>query len=342
MIVLRVRNVHEALPVGVKLLWQVGDRRKSRAGEVVVAPEPVTTVYDQPLERVIFHEKRDANPFFHLMESLWMLGGREDVEFVSRYVKRMKTFSDDGEIFNGAYGSRWRWRFDYDQIQVIIDKLRKDPNDRRVVLGIWDSWIDLKYEGKDTPCNTHIYFSITADDRLDMTVCNRSNDIVWGAYGANAVHLSVLHEYMSEQIGVKIGRYRQISNNYHAYVDVLEKQAHPAVNVFKGTPYEKEDYTHFPLGSGNPQWDLDLQNFFKWAMDNPSPREWATPFFEQVIQPMEMSHKFYKAKNFNEAMYWASTIKALDWRQACTEWLRRRQEAYNRVKDDGVEYGTGK
>jgi hypothetical protein len=50
-----------------------------------------------------------------------------------------------------------------------------------------------------------------------MTVFNRSNDIVWGAYGANAVHFSFLLEFMSRLTNYPVGTYTQISVNWHAY-----------------------------------------------------------------------------------------------------------------------------
>ncbi len=77
--VISVRNVHEALPEALRFLRQTGVPRDSRNGAVLQAPCPVTTVYRRPDERVLFWPERDANPFFHFMESLWMLAGRNDV-----------------------------------------------------------------------------------------------------------------------------------------------------------------------------------------------------------------------------------------------------------------------
>ena len=84
-------------------IWQ-----ESRSGKVIEYPEPVMTTYKRPEERVLFYPSRDANPFFHLFEALWMLAGKNDLEYVSRFNSRMKDFSDDGKILNGAYGHRWR------------------------------------------------------------------------------------------------------------------------------------------------------------------------------------------------------------------------------------------
>ena len=77
--VLEMRNVHCALPRALQELERVGQARESRNGPVIVFPDPVTTVYAKPCERVMFWSERDANPAFHLYEALWMLAGRDDV-----------------------------------------------------------------------------------------------------------------------------------------------------------------------------------------------------------------------------------------------------------------------
>jgi hypothetical protein len=48
---------------------------------------------------------RDANPFFHVMETLWMLAGRNDLPWLVRFNKRFASYSDDGgNTQPGAYG----------------------------------------------------------------------------------------------------------------------------------------------------------------------------------------------------------------------------------------------
>ena len=104
--------------------------------------------------------------FFHLMESLWMLAGRNDVEWISKYNKKISEYSDDGKTFHGAYGHRWRNHFSggpnkiKDQLDQVMIRLHKFPNDRRCVVSMWDPNIDLVMEnkGKDYPCNTQIFF----------------------------------------------------------------------------------------------------------------------------------------------------------------------------------------
>jgi hypothetical protein len=74
--VINARNVNEAYVVGLGYLRAYGKEQNSRMGKVLVVDHPVCTTYERPYERVLFNSERDANPFFHFMESLWMLAGR--------------------------------------------------------------------------------------------------------------------------------------------------------------------------------------------------------------------------------------------------------------------------
>lgn len=231
MYVINARNVHQALPMALHYLFERGMGRNSRNGPVLLASSPVTTRYEFPTERVVFWPERDANPFLHLYESLWMLAGRNDVEPLKRYTQQFDHYSDDGVTLHGAYGHRWRhWQTNidndslgFDQLPLIADALRNNPDDRRCVLTMWDPARDLGKAGKDVPCNDVITFQCGFDGELNMTVFCRSNDIVWGAYGANAVHLSMLQEYMAGWIGCPVGWYEQVSVNWHGYLNTLDK-----------------------------------------------------------------------------------------------------------------------
>lgn len=151
---LKVRNVNSAVQEGFWKMKILGVRESSRNGEVIRIPEPVMTTYENPAERVLFWPERDANPIFHLMESLWMLAGRNDLAFVQYFNSRMGQFSDDGVVLNGAYGHRWRNRFGADQLVELVEHLQKNPDSRRAVLTMWGVDADLAQieESKDVCC----------------------------------------------------------------------------------------------------------------------------------------------------------------------------------------------
>jgi hypothetical protein len=130
----------------------------------------------------------------------------------------MADYSDDGKTFHGAYGFRWRRHWKTDQMLAVAKRLKEDPGTRRAVIGMFDPGVDF-IDSKDIPCNTHIYFRRVGPEheKLQMTVCNRSNDLIWGACGANVVHFSVLHEWMAAAVGCEMSSYFHFTNNLHIY-----------------------------------------------------------------------------------------------------------------------------
>lgn len=361
--VLRVRNVQEAL------LWLGGDgfrkhavQEPSRDGPVLVLPEPLTTVYERPTERVLLCPRRDANPFFHLMESVWMLAGRRDPKWLDRYVKNFSArFAEDDGLQHGAYGWRWRQHFERDRPTDIMHptsgttldqlheaaELLRDRTTRRAVLAMWDPVVDLNLPSRDLPCNSHVYFrarslgpvsdspsSGTDSPRhvLDITVCNRSNDAVMGAYGANAVHMSVMGEVVAGLAGMRLGTYRQVSNNFHVYERDLKK--------IGGDPIW-DDYSSMvaqPIcGESDDPEQLrieachvlnDCEEFCE-ILGGDGDLEQFTPasaWFRDSVLPMQRAHDLYREGNIPMAIGGIVVEMPVmsDWCRAGVEWLERR------------------
>lgn len=349
--VINAVSVSDALNEALYRVHSRGIRETSRNGATLVMPEPVTTVYRNPQRRVLFSPMRDANPFFHLMESLWMLRGRNDLYFPLKFNKRFGEYSDDGKTIWGAYGWRWREFFGYDQLNRIVDELTKKPDSRRCVLSMWNAMeVDEQYSktygelqagaitndldvgingGKDVPCNTHAYFDLRGGV-LNMTVCNRSNDMLWGCYGANAVHFSMLLEYMAAKIGVPVGVYRQVSNNLHLYTDIVSENTIIALadDVALSDRYitSHSKCNVLPLVDCDVKvWEENLRRFFCHGGLWNEHVKWESKFIGGVAVPMYRAHAEWRDKNYEEAMEQALQIIAWDWRIACIEWLERRE-----------------
>lgn len=341
-----VRNVNQALAVLKELtreeyLWR---KVSPRGMETLEFRGTFITEYERPLERVLFSPARDANPFFHFMEALWILGGRRDVKFLHQYNSQMAQFSDDGKIFHAAYGHRLRQHFDRDQIWQVIYLLRKDPETRRAVMCIWDPDEDLNIQSKDIPCNDMVFFKLR-EGVLDMTVANRSNDAVLGAYGANAVQFAFLQEFIAAAVNAQVGVYRQVSDSFHLYT------SQPAWLAIRDDVSDKLDLydgggaAPYPIfGPGNMssiktdmalEW-LTQNNFFLEGQALPS-NTMPLPFFEKVAKPIRKAWSIYKqpsgSKNerIDRAINELSHCMAHDWRFACHAWLARRMENLNEL-----------
>lgn len=288
--ILNVRNAHEGLPQAIELLHQWGRERASRGGPVRVAPWPVVIEYRRPEERCVFWPERDYNPAFVVYEALWMLAGRRDLAPLTRYVREFGRYSDDGVYLHGAYGWRWRRAFDTDQLALIAHALSEDASDRRAVLQIWDAAMDLGRNGRDVPCNVTATLQRDYDGALDLTVFCRSNDAIWGTFYANAFQFSVLLEYMAAWIGCEPGMYRQISVNFHAYLETLAPLATLPKRVrgiysVPTTPWDP--YT-------NPDSNLRVRPWFDRSA-GVTPRERAEVFDRQVKAVLhDADHEFDK------------------------------------------------
>lgn len=337
---IQARNVHAALPKALELLNSFGEKQNSRNGSVLVSPYPVNILYERPQERVVLWADRDANPFFHFCESLWLLAGRNDVAFPAYYAKQIKEYSDDGLTLWGAYGNRWRYWFGYDQLFRAVRQLKANPEDRRVVITMWDGQLDaqkVEQGGKDVPCNTQIYLSarrVLPDGKrvLDMQVCCRSNDAIWGALGANAVHFSMLQEYLAAGVGVSVGYYVQSAWNFHLYTDFYHKMMKRETSgnyslrkALEGVPYdnpyaENGSVSPFPMVNGKwENWEIDLNNFLE------EKGTYVDPFFIQVAEPIRAAYRSYKEAKYLDAHEHLARCAASDWRTACTEWIQRRK-----------------
>src|SRR6516162_3973255 len=99
--VIEATNVRDALIKSMNYLIQQGHTEVTRIGPAIVAQKPVTIHYKNPKQHVLLNPVRDANPFFHLMEAMWMLAGRQDARFLEYYIKDFsKMFGKDGIIMD--------------------------------------------------------------------------------------------------------------------------------------------------------------------------------------------------------------------------------------------------
>lgn len=311
-------NVPRAYIEGLWKLEVFGIDEVSRNGPVRTIPQPVVLEIISPWERVLFNPIRDANPFFHAMEFVWMMAGSNDAEWISMFNKRMMEYADDG-VLRGAYG--WRWSNPQDQIKSVIELLKRDPNTRQAVLSMWDVLYDgPQAQSSDRPCNTHIYFRRNGSS-LNMTVCNRSNDFIWGMMGSNAVHMTMLHELVSRAVGLKQGIYRVFTNNLHMYTDLPN---------YKALTTNRDPYDFYNYG-GDLETTQLLQPWETWEdfrMDCEVLVNGGELLGKEMITHWMATtgifiHDAYLFKERRSELI--PMIESPDWRRACNEWWQRRK-----------------
>lgn len=328
---MEVISGHNAPELYAEVFWKLRSivtEEESRNGPVLTSPFPVMLQMYNPKERVLFDPVRRANPFFHLVEFIWMMAGSNDVRFIEQFNSRYREYAEPNtDIIWAAYGHRWRVAFGIDQIPRLVEHLRASPGSRRAVLGMWNPATDLE-DHRDLPCNTTIYFRYHKSMGLDMTVLNRSNDLVWGALGANIVHMTMLHEFIAKASGMALGTYRVFTNNLHIYKNM------PNFKEIWGTTekhdmYTQKDLTTYPLlrmGESYTDFLADCIRFVDSFAGASGP--FKCRWFYDVAQPMYMA--YIERKKGNDYERWLELIAADDWKFAAKQWVEWKNEERNR------------
>ena len=216
-----MKDINQAL---IKLsgeLMSKGTQRDSRNGKV----RELTFVnfsIDNPLDREITLLERKHSIAAQIAETMWVLSGSNNIEWLSNYLPRAKDYSDDGKTWRGAYGKRLRaWpRRDgsgdvIDQLRYVVDLLKKDPDSRQAVMTIFDPVVDTT-PGKDIPCNNWLHFLIR-DNQLHLHISVRSNDLIWGWSGINYFEWSTLLEVVANLLDVEVGKMHFSISSLHVY-----------------------------------------------------------------------------------------------------------------------------
>lgn len=255
-------GINDFLVKSSRLLLEHGVARQTRGMKCYELPEPFMFKITEPTARLVAIPERMWNVTLPYAESLWLASGRNDMDFITHYLARMKDFSDDGQFMRAGYGPRLRAyngaSVDYqisaplfhkgnmvDQFKYVVDCFDKDINTRRAVINIDDVMKDeFAKNGEikvtlDFPCTRLLHFLKNGQTgKLDLTVYMRSNDMLWGASAVNIFNFTFMQEYFSAMLGMKIGNYYHVANNFHYYEDkrdMLESIAE--VSDYMDEPY---------------------------------------------------------------------------------------------------------
>lgn len=154
------------------------------------------------------------NMTFGLLESAQLVGGFSDEGAMTTVLPKFGDFSD----FHGAYGSRVDdlvGVMDINQVQNVIQILKKDPYSRRAVISLWDTGADAPGGHTDHPCTLAITFRVRRG-KLNMSVHMRSNDI-WRGWAYDCVQFAQLQITIAGFVGVGVGTYTHHADSFHIY-----------------------------------------------------------------------------------------------------------------------------
>jgi thymidylate synthase len=164
------------------------------------------------LDRVITNPKRNFKQEYADYEWEWYLKGDRDASEIAERAKIWKNMMVDGTTeVNSNYGYFWNKN---NQLDRVIDLLKKDPNTRRAVVVHYDLDELDRYQ-YDTPCNMVLNFYVK-DNKLELSVFARSIDL-WFGFCNDFYTFSKLMELVSEKTGYEIGDMNWLITNLHIY-----------------------------------------------------------------------------------------------------------------------------
>jgi len=171
-------------------------------------------------------------------ELLWFLRGDTNLAYLHEHkVSIWDEWADaDGEL-GPVYGHQWRsWPVadgrHIDQIQQVVEQLKKTPNSRRLIVSAWNV-ADLPDEGISpqqnvaqgkmalAPCHALFQFYV-ADGRLSCQLYQRSCDTFLGV-PFNIASYALLTHMVAQQCDLNVGDFIWTGGDVHLYLNHQEQ-----------------------------------------------------------------------------------------------------------------------
>lgn len=171
-------------------------------------------------DNMITLKSRNISKSYIIGELSWYFGGINSVDYISHFGNMWSRISDDGVTNNSAYGYVLQKEFGFNQIETIIELLKKDPNSRRAVLNINRANPNV-ITTKDEHCTIALVFSIR-NNKLNCTGIMRSNDI-WFGLPYDVIYFTELQKYIANKLNVEYGTYTHFATSLHVYEQYYDK-----------------------------------------------------------------------------------------------------------------------
>lgn len=143
----------------------------------------------------------------------------ETLKEFSDKIRASDEFAQKWGDLGPVYGAQWRDFNGVDQIDYIIQTLKKDPNSRRMVLSAWNpaeiSQMMLP------PCHTLIQFYV-ANNKLSLQLYQRSGDVFLGI-PFNIASYALFLMMVAQVTGYEVGEFVHTIGDAHIYSNHMEQ-----------------------------------------------------------------------------------------------------------------------
>ena len=156
-------------------------------------------------------------------ELIWLISGNTNIKYLlDNNVHIWDEWADENGDLGPVYGHQWR-NFNsqgYDQIKDIIERIKKNPQDRRIIVSAWNP---AQIEQMALPpCHCFFQFDVTPDGKLNCMLYQRSCDMFLGV-PFNIASYSLLTMMIAQVCGLKPGEFVHTLGNAHIYSNHFEQ-----------------------------------------------------------------------------------------------------------------------
>jgi thymidylate synthase len=158
-------------------------------------------------------------------ELLWFIRGDTNIRYLQdNKVTIWDEWADENGDLGPVYGAQWRsWPARdgsaIDQLSDVIQRIRKSPDSRRLIVTAWNP-ADVDKMALP-PCHCLFQFYV-ADGRLSCQLYQRSADIFLGV-PFNIASYALLTHMVAEVTGLKPGEFIHTLGDAHLYLNHLEQ-----------------------------------------------------------------------------------------------------------------------
>lgn len=158
-------------------------------------------------------------------ELLWFLKGDTNIAYLHDHsVTIWDEWADGNGDLGPVYGKQWRrWRAadgrEIDQLSLIVDQLKADPDSRRLVVSAWN--VAELDEMALLPCHALFQFYV-AGDRLSCQMYQRSADALLGV-PFNIASYALLTHMVAQQCDLGVGDFIWTGGDCHLYLNHLDQ-----------------------------------------------------------------------------------------------------------------------
>jgi thymidylate synthase len=136
-------------------------------------------------------------------------------------VKLGYTNTDTVKLLGPVYGAQWRNFADsgFDQIEMVINQIKNDPDSRRIILSAWNP-VALEFQALP-PCHVMSQFRVI-NGELSCQMYQRSADMFLGV-PFNIASYSLLTHMLAQICGLEVGEFIWVGGDCHIYQNHMEQ-----------------------------------------------------------------------------------------------------------------------